>query len=579
MTQTESGETPEQAPVDPKQAARAEVEAYMEDPDRYRFDDGLDLSQQHAWQHRFVDWRADVLLVQRREYGDDYQLGEDMSPRYAEGLLNALFEALCGLFSSSLRSPPRNAAATAFAPKPSKDPNAPPERPLGELAFDIDAMVIGGGVGGTGSFIAEKILLPALAEVAARHNLPKMKAVNMAALCPTPPKGVPRLIVREGPDGRRVKRFYVPTGTEPAQGRSGLGKVPTEQEVRDEAERQQWWIDFVCKALEEDNLGALFGAPVVTGVANAARRRAMTEEALNAWDAVLGTSMLASGGAGAVSKFVLNAMKCTPYVSQTWVDDLVGGRQRLNKFVPVGRGGSGEMAKWRDMKTGLIPAAGEATVEAAKLLIELFRHNPTLLTMDWFFRHVLPNVAVSIAAPGYGGFLAQAARLGSFDPLPGENVHSWSNIVQQFGASFFNDLTWKVLQNLMAIFKADLVKYREARLTIEAERLRDDRADGVERVSGYSVEWSEGLRLRAEAARAPRTDDDDALQLPERIALDTREDIVRAAASVRAARDALAAGAAPEPRLTSILERMSTVIDYVVRIDEALAKKDEKKNK
>ena len=307
VIQTESGETPKQAPVDPKQARRAELKAYLEDPDRYRFDDGLDLVQQLALQEQHLDWKADVFVARRRDYGDDYQLGEDMSPRYAEGFLNAMFESLCGGISSSLRSPPRNAAATAFAPKPSKDPNAPPERPLGELAFAVDAMTIGGVVGGTGSFFAEKILLPALAEVAARHNLPKMKAVDMAALSPTPPKGVPRLIVSEGPDGRRVKRFYVPTGTEPAQGRSGLGKVPTEREVRAEAERQQWWIDFARKSLEEQNLGALF-APVTTGLANAARRRAMSEAALNAWDAVLGTSMLASGGAGAASKFALTAI-------------------------------------------------------------------------------------------------------------------------------------------------------------------------------------------------------------------------------------------------------------------------------
>jgi hypothetical protein len=571
MTEPQLVKTAQPVTVDPKQVARDELKAHLDDPIRFMPAAGADSEGQRALQERYLDWAAEVHAERRRLFGEDYRLGTNMSPRYAEGYMSALFEALCGGIGSAARTPCRNAVVTALAPKPSADPNVPPSRPLGELVFAIDAMAIGGAVGGTGSFFAEKILLPALAEEAARRNLPMMEEVDQKALAPSAGSGVPRLVVRDGPHGRRTKQFYVPAIADaPGQERSGLGSVMTASQTRAKAEREQWWIAFVQQSLDGQHLGGLFGTPVMTGLCNAGRRLAMSKEALNAGGSVLGASMLASGGAGATTRFVVNAMKVTPYGGQTLADDLVGGQQRLNMYVPVSRGGGAEVAKWRDVE-GLIPAVGSATSRVGDLCAEAFCHEPTLLLMDWFFRHVLPNVATSIAGPGYGGFLAQATRQGSFDSVPGESVHSLSNVVQQFGNSFFDDLTWRALQNLMAHFKADLVENRKLRQTIETERLQDERADSVERATGRNHEWAEGLRRRAESGRAPPFRD--ALRVPESIAVDTPENALASAAAMRSAQGTIASDAAPDPALITTLEQMMVELDKIVGIDRKLANK------
>jgi hypothetical protein len=425
------------------------------------------LGQQRELEARYLDWAAEVHAARQQVFGSDYELGSSMKSHWSEGLLHGSFEGLRGMLSSMSRSPFRNALVTIFSPRPDGQQRS------GELGTGADALVVGGVGGGTGSFFYEMTLQKALDKRAREGNLPQMEPVDPKLLVPDAP---PVKLVIRTVNGRRVKQYYEPaTVDSPAQGHEGLDAVSSRPLLQHQAEKSQWWRGFWAGFRDEKHLGSLV-QPLTTGTTNATRRLLSSAPALLDAASVYGRSAAASGLAAFATKFALQAAKGAPYLGQARVDGLLGETVWLNQYTPVGRGGAGELATWSDALTLKLPKAAFDTVCESATLLGKTGWDPSLgLLGDWGIRHVLPNIATSLSAPGYAILLAQIFRGGNTDSQPGEDVHSLANLAQQFMQSAVNDLTWPLYRDLMSKMKTDPLAARKLRLAVKASGLQNEK--------------------------------------------------------------------------------------------------------
>jgi hypothetical protein len=454
-----------------------------------------DNNQQEHLERRYLDWAANVHAARQEVFGGDYVLGEDMKTQWLQrSLPSAVFEAGRGMLSSMSRSPVRNALVARLSPR-----SGTPRQP-GELATGVDALLAGGAGGGVGSFLSEKTLLAAMDDQARRRNLPEMKLVKPTVLAPNP--SPVQLVVQADAQGTLVKQYYQPaTADALPEGHEGLAAVPTRPSLLDQAGRARWQIGFAQGLSAEKHIGALV-QPLLTGTSNTIRRGLSTAEQLLAPSTVLGSSMLASGLAGFITKLVLHAARGTPYLDQVEVDGLLGRPVRLNRHVPQGRGKGADMASWQDI--GQLPdAAWETLRDTLTLLSQVLLHPSWGSAGDLGFRNMLPNMGASVAAPGYAVLLAQILRGGSTNSQPGEGPQSPANLLQQFTQSAINDLVWPALREVMSYMKAEDAKAAlERRHTGDLAQLQNDKA-GVLLQLAHALEALRRLLPRPAQRRQP----------------------------------------------------------------------------
>jgi hypothetical protein len=422
-----------------------------------------ELARQHDMEREYIDAMATALQARRSAFGGEglYQLGEDMKAPYQDAVLPAVYEATRQFISSGSRSPARNALIAKIGPR-----SGPGGRSVGELAFQMDAASISGAVAGVPAYLTDAWVLQALSRRAKLANFPEMKAVDVKTLVPDPSPVQLRLV---GPG--KAKAYWRPVEHGPARGAER--DLPTMTELRNEAASRREAIARWQKRLDGQGLFRWF-QPGMSGAFNVARRALSSTRALIEPLPVFVTSLAASSSAGAASKFALTMAKATPGLSQVDVDDLVGGRQKLNLFAVKAPDAQRPAARWADIRR-LPQFVGEVAQEAASLAVTSLRPSvgDRFAQAVDILRTSLANATASVASQAVGPLLGSILRGGSASPLAGESLRSGAFLLQQFGQSTINDYEWNSSK--------DYTKSDAHDLAGELDRARDSKQHALMR--------------------------------------------------------------------------------------------------
>jgi hypothetical protein len=396
---------------------------------------------QEALEARYIDWAAGVVAAREKVFGNGrYSIDSDRRIQIGEAVLPALYDGVRQFLSSSSRSPVASALATAVGPRFSGHDSAGTRVNQGELNNAYDPALIGGAVGGATALTMDSTLLSAMDRRARLANFPQFKPVDLQALVPDP-----------GPVQLRIvggKKEY----REPLTDQSGPAASPNDPTLvglQEAAEQQRRKLATAQEVLQAQGWG-LLAQPLVTGAANVLRRYLMPAQSLLQAGPVAAGSVLASGSAGAITRFGLGLLKAPAYAD---IDNLVGGKQRVNLFSTQLPQPEVRAATWSDI--GNLPRrAGETLVEAGALA----RH---YLSGPWRDKSFVPsgkevrervgdiahavaaNTLAAVFSTATGPLLAQLMRNGASAALPGESQQSPAYLLQQFGQSATNDFVWQ----------------------------------------------------------------------------------------------------------------------------------------
>lgn len=441
-------------------AAQQRLQAVL---DGMQLDPTQNADEQRELKRLYIKENAPIEAAWRVLYGERYVPGQSMQAPFAEGLLNAAFEFARGGFSSLMRSPARNGAATELRPRPGDQLTV-------NSVHTVDANALGGAVGGLGAYLFEKAIEPAMLKQAEKTNLPALVPVPPELLAPPP--GRVRQTSWRSEDGTHMVRFHI-AGVKDEAGRfeDGLrGASPHLPKLDSETQQKRESIAMWQQAWNAEHYGALT-QPFLTACLNSLQPVLLSEQARDSGGSVFSVSAFGSATAGALASGSLNLAKAMPYLGQVQVKDAMNRPQRLNMFIPVGRNldPSVDMARWRDvlhLPGAALKAVGGTVVEAAKLPKELVL-DPLHAIPDLLMRHVLPNVLVGVAAP--------ATTDAALEPLKSnptlsafENAGSWLGRTRVGLTSGLNDYLWPTLRDKMAPLKAKTDVRRKERRDIQA---------------------------------------------------------------------------------------------------------------
>lgn len=410
------------------------------------------LNEQVKMQDEFLDWAGKVYAARKKAFGPNarYVPGENMDSRMSEGLLPAVYDGVRKFISSALRSPSRNAVVTKLAPQPNGQG--------GELSNDVDPQAYGGLVGGVTAYLVEKFVLSPMDKRAKLANFPTIEPVDVKALVPEPCKVQLRMIdgtpEPAGPR-RQSKEFWRPVSDnmeDTVRDDAPLLGTRTLPSLKDEAKHRRESLRLWQNALQGKDLSALLLQPTLTGAANVLRRAVTSTEHLLEALPVFEESALASGSAGAISYFGLGMAKVAPWLSQADIDDLLGGKQRVNLFslrVPDPSPNT-RPAQWSDI-CGLPRYLLDSGWEAFHLLRHVFHGPPEHVVRQLvdFLACTAANTGASFFSAGGGQFFAKVLRDGSPRPAEGEPLNSSVNLWQQGFQSASNDFLWQAFRELL----------------------------------------------------------------------------------------------------------------------------------
>lgn len=451
---------------------------------------------QEALQAQYIDWAAGVLCAREQAFGPGtgYAIDHDMTAHPGDAVLPALYDSARQFVSSATRSPSRNAVVAATGPG------------RGDLKNDLDPAVVGGVVGGVTAYMADAWLLKAADRRAALANFPALKPVSVKALVPDP--GPVSLRIVEG-----AKHYWQPTQNmlvgvpafDPA-----AHDAPTAPKLQDDAIEHRESLSRRQAYLDGKGLSAL-APPVLTGAANTVRRAVSTTYDLTHPLPILGSSMLASGSAGALGRFAFGMAKATPGLAQAEVSNLVGGRQTVNLYTTHVHDPAQRPADWSDLR-GLPRVAGETLREALALAghsMDVRRPVMQALTQAGDgLRFVWSNTCASVFAAGAGPLFAQLKRSGQPTPAQGERLQSGAYLLHQFGQSMTNDLVWQAVKELFKKMEFDLAGSldrhrddRQARFAREAAAAQTQ----VQALAGRLIQMEAGSSAPSGTARAAET--------------------------------------------------------------------------
>lgn len=410
-----------------------------------------ELAAQEAMEAEYIDWAAGVLQARQKAFGAGaaYTLGGDMKAPLKDAVLPALYEGARQFISSASRSPVSNAIVSALGPRTNSAGHA-----VGELTFQLDAASVGGSIGGTTAYAVDAWVLQAMDRRAKLANFPGLKAVDLKALVPDPAPVQLRIV-------NGTKEYW-----RPAADAGETPDVPTMTELKNRATSQREALARWQQNLDGKGLAAWF-QPAMAGAFNVVRRAVSNTAALTEPLPLFAGSVLASANAGALSKFTLGMTKALPVVSQTEVDNLVGGKQQANLFAVQRPDPNTPAATWSDAKHLPQFMAGTAR-EAGDLLVQTFNPRRSWSEIGGqakdILRTALSSATASVTALGTGPLFGTLLRGGSSEPLPGESPHSGAYMLQQFVQSTMNDFTWNAAKDFMKAdsygLSADLDRHR-----------------------------------------------------------------------------------------------------------------------
>lgn len=377
---------------------------------------------QQSREQDYKAWALSVLAARVQTYGSQrpYVAGVPMGLPWREALMPATFDGVRQLLSSAVRSPVRNAVVTALSPTKLSSGEK-----VGELTNDLDPAAIGGAIGGLAAYTADTLLLQPMQREARRANLSVLKPVNLSALIPDP--GAVRLRVESG-----YKRYE---------------SVSAQERAATAARRQvvaQWQANLEGKG------EAVWWPAAMTGALNVLRRTRASAHDLSHPGSVFVGSMWASGSAGFISQATLGMARALPWWGRTEVDDLVGGKQRVNLFAPTAHDPSRSTARWSDI--GRLPwSAARVARDGADRLRLTVRWDRSWLArwgqLKNIFTAMHNNTTASIAAAGSGPLMGQILRSGRPEPGLNESPQSSANLLQQFTQSMMNDYVWNAAKS------------------------------------------------------------------------------------------------------------------------------------
>lgn len=401
---------------------------------------------QVAMEAQYIDWAAQVLEAREKAFGSGgYVLGQNRSVALGEAALPAMYDGVRQFISSMSRSPFRNAVATLLAPRGGTDASGQRIN-AGELSNNYDPALVGGVAGAATAHAVDTSLLSAMDRRARLANFPEFKPVDLKALVPDPAPVQLRMV-----QGR--KEYWRPLQDEltaPHAGAPAGQDTPSMAALTGKTETRRKLLSDVQDMLEAKQWG-LLAQPMLAGAFNVLRRATSSTQALLQPAPVLAHSMLASGLGGASTKLALGLGKSAAWAD---VDNLVGGRQRVNLFATKVANPDVRPAALSDLP-GLPGHAWEVTKEAASLAAHLtagpWRDSGSLIPsreavqarVGDIARTLVSNVFASVFSTAVGPLVAQIMRGGAAAPLPGESPQSGAYLLQQAAQSATNDFVWQ----------------------------------------------------------------------------------------------------------------------------------------
>lgn len=446
---------------------------------------------QQALEAKYIDWAAGVLAAREKAFGaGQYSIEGNRSIALGQALLPAVYDGVRQFLSSSSRSPVASTLATAVGPRFSGT-NASGQRVnQGELNNAYDPAVIGGAVGGASALAMDSTVLAAMDRRARLANLPQFKPVDLKALVPDAAPVQLRI-----DNGR--KEYWEPLTDRSAP--TASPNTPTLISLQEEVAQKRKKLGTVQDMLQAQSWG-LLAQPAVTGAANVLRRHVMSAAALLQPGPVAVGSVIASGSAGAMTRFGLGMLKAPAYAD---VDNLVGGKQRLNLFRTQLPQPDARAATWSDV--GQLPRrAGETLVEAGLLARHYvagpWRGNGLLPSakdvrerVGDIAHAVVANTFAAVFSTATGPLIAQIMRNGASAALPHETHNSPAYLLQQFAQSATNDFVWQAARSA---FKGTAFNLAASLDTWRADRqvqLRQTALNAQNALPGLARQAEQGL--------------------------------------------------------------------------------------
>lgn len=402
---------------------------------------------QVAMEKEYIDWAAKVLESREKAFGSGrYALDRNRSIALGEATLPAVYDGVRQFISSMSRSPLRNAVATLIGPRSAGTDASGQRLNAGELNNNYDPSLAGGVAGAGTAYAADSALLSAMDRRARLANLPEFKPVDLKALVPDPAPVQLRMV-------NKRKEFWRPLQDAPGELQATApGQQPARSmaALKDETETRRKLLTDVQDMLEAKQWG-LLAQPMLAAAANVLRRATLSKEALLRPLPVLGHSMWASGLGGASAKLGLGLAKSAAWAD---VDNLVGGKQRVNLFVTQVADPNVRPAGLADYR-GLPGHAWQVVKETASLAAHFtagpWRSSGSLIPsreavqarVGDVARAVVSNVFASVLSTATGPLVAQILRNGASAPLPGESPQSGAYLLQQAAQSATNDFVWQ----------------------------------------------------------------------------------------------------------------------------------------
>jgi hypothetical protein len=398
------------------------------------------IAEQRAMEVEYLAWATEQLQVRKTAFGEHgYSLFKASPPTlFMDASLSIAFDAFAAGLKSSLRSPVRAAVAAGLDQ---------------ELTHKYDVTVLSGLASAMPATLAAQVVIPALQSRAKASNLQRLIPVDPKVLFPDPG---PVVLQVASEDGVRTKCYLRPIEVHdlPADiAEQGGTDRPSRQNLKAEVTKQRDQLTL-WQATLSGTRGGTLTKPAMTGALSALRRYLSSDPMLVTASGVFGGSVMSSFGASALTEALQGIAKSVPRVSAVSIDDMLGGKQRVNSFKLVRPTADQPAAGWSDVAYApafVVDSLREMAALASHALLPDWRATtPADKRPDWNIvataHHLLgiatANAFAAVCGDASGPYFAQVVRGRDAGQTAGESLRSAGNIAQQFASSGMNELLW-----------------------------------------------------------------------------------------------------------------------------------------
>lgn len=400
----------------------------------------VNLPEQQAMEVEYLAWATEQLEARKTAFGEhSYSLFTASPPTLLkDAALSIAFDAFAAGLKSSLRSPIRAAVAAGFDQ---------------ELTHKYDVSVLSGLASALPATLAAQVVIPALQSRAKVSNLQRLNPVDPKVLFPDPG---PVVLQVASEDGVKKKRYLRPIEARdlPADiAERGGSNRPSRRDLKAEVTKQRDQL-ALWQATLSGTRGGTLTKPAMTGGLSALRRYLSSDPMLLTASGVFGGSVMSSFGASALTEALQGVAKAVPRVSAVSIDDMAGGKQRVNSFKLVRPTADQPAAGWADIAYApafVVDSLREMAALASYAVVPDWRATtPANKRPDWNIvataHHLVgiatANVFAAVCGDATGPYFAQIVRGRNTGQAAGESPTSGGNIAQQFASSGMNELVW-----------------------------------------------------------------------------------------------------------------------------------------